>query len=98
MAGWLRGGIELTNLLRGPATATILVCGGSVSTQVQTNVPPPVPGAKPVMVEHIKIHSTALEGNLEGQAVDRDVIVFLPPSYQKELSTAIPWSTRCTAT
>ena len=32
-------------------------------------------------VEHIKIHGAALEGNLEGDAVDRDVLVFLPPSY-----------------
>jgi len=51
--------------------------------QVKTDVPPVVPGAKPVVVEHIKIHGAALEGNLEGEAVDRDVIVFLPPSYQK---------------
>src|ERR1039457_2265478 len=52
--------------------------------QVQTNVPPVVEGAKPATVEHIKIHGAALEGNLEGDAVDRDVIVFLPPSYAKE--------------
>jgi len=49
--------------------------------QVQTDVPPVVPGAKPVAVEHIKVRGAALEGNLEGDAVDRDVIVFLPPSY-----------------
>ena len=49
--------------------------------QVKTEVPEVVPGAKPVAAEHIKIHGTALEGNLEGDAVDRDVIVFLPPSY-----------------
>jgi enterochelin esterase-like enzyme len=52
--------------------------------QVQTIVPPVIPGAKPVTVEHIKIHGAALEGNLEGDAVDRDVIVFLPPSYEKD--------------
>src|SRR5690348_378426 len=52
--------------------------------QVQTEVPPVVSGAKPVMVEHIKVHGAALEGNLEGEAVDRDVIVFLPPGYTKE--------------
>jgi S-formylglutathione hydrolase FrmB len=34
-------------------------------------------------VEHIRIHGASLEGNLEGDAVDRDVIVFLPPSYQE---------------
>jgi enterochelin esterase-like enzyme len=55
-----------------------------LSAQVQTIVPPVIPGAKPVTVEHIKIHGAVLEGNLEGDAVDRDVIVFLPPSYAKE--------------
>ncbi len=49
--------------------------------QVPTEVPAPVAGAKPVTVEHIKIHGAALEGNLEGDAVDRDALVFLPPSY-----------------
>src|SRR5512146_2323155 len=58
--------------------------------QVQTNVPPVVPGAKPVTVEHIKVHGAALEGNLEGDAVDRDVLVFLPPSYQKEKGRRYP--------
>src|SRR5215510_12392030 len=54
--------------------------------QVKTEVPPAPPGAKPVRVERIKIHGTALEGNLEGDAVDRDVLVFLPPSYDKQKS------------
>lgn len=58
--------------------------------QVQTEVPPVVPGAKPVTVEHIKIHGKSLEGNLEGDAVDRDVFVFLPPSYAKEKSRRYP--------
>ena len=54
------------------------------------DVPDVVPGAKPVTVEHIKIHGTALEGNLEGDAVDRDVIVFLPPSYAKDKKRRYP--------
>jgi len=58
--------------------------------QVQTEVPAVVPGAKPVSVEHIKIHGLALEGNLEGDAVDRDVLVFLPPSYAREKSRRYP--------
>lgn len=53
----------------------------SAPAQVKTEIPQVVPGAKPVTVEHIKVHGTALEGNLEGNSVDRDVIVFLPPSY-----------------
>jgi enterochelin esterase-like enzyme len=61
-----------------------------LAAQVQTDVPPVVLGAKPVTVERIKIHGTALEGNLEGDAVDRDVIVFLPPSYQKDKHRRYP--------
>ena len=61
-----------------------------LAAQVQTDVPPPVPGAKPVTVEHIKVHGTALEGNLEGDAVDRDVFVFLPPGYVHEKSRRYP--------
>src|ERR1700743_53808 len=60
------------------------------AAQIQTDVPAPVAGAKPVSVEHIKIHGTALEGNLEGDAVDRDAIVFLPLSYAKEKSRRYP--------
>jgi hypothetical protein len=66
--------------------------------QVQTNVPDVVPGAKPATVEQIKIHGTALEGNLEGDAVDRDVIVFLPRATRKIRSADTPLSTRCTVT
>src|SRR5690348_10398805 len=61
-----------------------------LSAQVKTDVPPALPGAKPVKMERIKIHGTALEGNLEGDAVDRDVLVFLPPSYAKEKSRRYP--------
>jgi enterochelin esterase-like enzyme len=61
-----------------------------VSAQVQTIVPAPVPGAKPVAVEHIKVHGAALEGNLEGDDADREVIVFLPPSYSTEKNRRYP--------
>jgi enterochelin esterase-like enzyme len=64
--------------------------GPRVAAQVQTDVPAVVPGAKPVSVERIKIHGKALEGNLEGDAVDREVFVFLPPSYAKEKSRRYP--------
>src|SRR5579864_8315284 len=46
--------------------------------QVQTEVPPAIPGAKPMTVEHIKVHGAALEGNLEGDTADREVFIFLP--------------------
>ena len=62
----------------------------SVAAQVQTEVPAAVPGAKPVQVEHIKIHGASLEGNLEGDAVDRDVFVFLPPGYAASKTRRYP--------
>lgn len=62
----------------------------SSAAQVKTEVPPVVPGAKPATVEHIKVHGASLEGNLEGDAVDRDVIVFLPPSYNKQKHRRYP--------
>ena len=73
--------------------AMLVLCvapGSRLVAQVQTEVPPVVPGAKPVAVERIKVHGAALEGNLEGDAVDRDVIVFLPPSYARETSRRYP--------
>ena len=62
----------------------------AAGAQVKTEVPPPVPGAKPATVERLKIHGDALEGNLEANAVDRDVIVFLPPSYAAETNRRYP--------
>jgi len=79
-----------TKLLWVLALATALGLTPGVVAQVQTEVPAVVPGAKPVTVEHIKVQGTALEGNLEGDAVDRDVIVFLPPSYAKQKSRRYP--------
>lgn len=69
---------------------TTLSLGLPLAAQVQTEAPPIAPGAKPVSVERIKVHGTALEGNLEGDAVDRDVFVFLPPSYAREKSRRYP--------
>lgn len=67
-----------------------LACALSAAGQVKTEVPSIVPGAKPVAVEHIKVHGAALEGNLENDAVDRDVIVYLPPSYLTEKARRYP--------
>ena len=69
--------------------ATLTLFAGPTPAQVQTEIPPAVPGAKPVTVEHIKIHGKSLEGNLEGDAVDRDVLVFLPPSYNADKTSPL---------
>jgi pimeloyl-ACP methyl ester carboxylesterase len=79
----------MKRLLACAITMAISLAGQSLA-QVKNNIPDVVAGAKPVTVEHIKIHGTALEGNLEGDAVDRDVIVFLPPSYQKNKARRYP--------
>ncbi len=62
-------------------TVGFMLAASPAFAQVQTNVPDVVAGAKPVTVERIRIHGASLEGNLEGDAVDREVLVFLPPSY-----------------
>jgi enterochelin esterase-like enzyme len=68
----------------------MLLLGAQAWAQVATELPAPVAGAKPVTVDHITIHGTALEENLEGNAVDRDVIIFLPPEYSKNPRTHYP--------
>src|SRR5271170_8218176 len=88
----LQGKITMTSVrvLGGILLAIAAGLAPQLDAQVQTDVPPAVAGAKPVAVEHIKIHGTALEGNLEGDAVDRDVFVFLPPSYAQDKSRRYP--------
>lgn len=83
--------IKLRSLHAIAVLAAAAFCGaGFTQAQVQTEVPPVVPGAKPVTVEHIKIHGASLEGNLEGEAIDRDAIVVLPPSYSKDKHRRYP--------
>jgi S-formylglutathione hydrolase len=41
-------------------------------------------------VERIKVHGKALEGNLEGDSPDRDVSIYLPPSYATERDRHYP--------
>lgn len=79
-----------TKLLCVIAMAITAALGQQLAAQVQTEVPPVVPGARPVTLEHVKVHGTALEHNLEGDTVDRDVFVFLPPSYAREKSRRYP--------
>lgn len=53
------------------------------AAQVSTQAPPPVAGARPVVMQWIKVHSPAVAGNLEGESPDRDVLVVLPPGYAR---------------
>jgi len=69
---------------------TGIVPGPPLLAQVQTDTPAPVPGASPVTIEHIHVHGAALEGNLEADAVEREVLVFLPPGYANEKHRRYP--------
>jgi enterochelin esterase-like enzyme len=55
------------------------------SVQAQTGV-----AEKKGAVEKITVHGKSLEGNLEGDSADRDVFVYLPPSYSTETSRRYP--------
>jgi enterochelin esterase-like enzyme len=72
--------------LRGPwiralAIVAVLLTAPLARAQVATPPPPPVPDAKPAVVQKIKVRSIAIEGNLEGESADREVFVVLPPGY-----------------
>jgi enterochelin esterase-like enzyme len=41
-------------------------------------------------LERITVHGRALEGNLEGDSPDRPVVVYLPPSYAKDITRRYP--------
>ena len=42
------------------------------------------------VVEKIKVHGKSLEGNLEGDSPDRDVFIYLPPSYATNSNQRYP--------
>lgn len=75
------------------ATLGICVLGlgaGPVLAQAKTLVPPVVAGAPRVSMETIKVHSKEIAGNLLGTSAERDVIVVLPPSYERERQRRYP--------
>lgn len=66
------------------------LCAAPAQAQVNTLAPPGVSGTKPVDVQRIKVRSAALEGNLEGNSAERDVLVMLPPSYAAQPQRRYP--------
>lgn len=71
------------------AGALIMGCA-AVQAQVETLAPPVVANAPKARVESIKVHSREIEGNLLGTPADRDVMVVLPPSYDRERTRRYP--------
>ncbi|HEY8520188.1 MAG TPA: alpha/beta hydrolase-fold protein [Gammaproteobacteria bacterium] len=41
-------------------------------------------------VEHIKVYSPSIDGNLQGNPAERDVLVYLPPSYATDRNRRYP--------
>jgi S-formylglutathione hydrolase FrmB len=56
---------------------------------VSVNAQAPAAG-KSGTVEKIKVHGASLEGNLEGDPAERDVFVYLPPSYASQPNRRYP--------
>jgi S-formylglutathione hydrolase FrmB len=67
-----------TNLARwaGAAALAVVLAAGAAEAQVA--------------VEKITVHGASLEGNLEGDSPDREVYVYLPPSYASEPDRRYP--------
>ncbi len=63
-----------------------IIFTGTLPAQTQPSAGNPHKGS----VERIKVHGASLEGNLEGDSPDRDVVVYLPPSYAKSPKQRYP--------
>ncbi|WP_128545867.1 alpha/beta hydrolase [Larkinella soli] len=74
----------MKKIARWPALSLILISLAVGSAFSQTAP------ARRGTVERIKVHGKALEGNLEGDSPDRDVSVYLPPSYKTDSKRRYP--------
>jgi enterochelin esterase-like enzyme len=81
--------MPMTKMLAAALTCGLMIAAPGMA-QVATPAPAAVPGAKPVTIERIIVHSPAIEGNLEGESADRAVRVVLPPSYRSSPKRRYP--------
>lgn len=72
------------------AACALATVAGESRAQVQTQVPPAVEGAAKAKVERISIRSAQIAGNLLGTPAQRDVIVVLPPGYERNTRRRYP--------
>jgi S-formylglutathione hydrolase len=68
--------------------SSLLACAGLLSSVLSVSERTQAAGSG--TVEKITVHGRALEGNLEGDSADRDVMVYLPPSYKTEPNRRFP--------
>jgi enterochelin esterase-like enzyme len=62
----------------------------TVDAQRRGGGPPGGGGARRGTVERVAVHGKSLEGNLEGDSPDRQVSIYLPPSYATDTSRRFP--------
>src|SRR6478672_13634696 len=74
-----------------PGLALILGLSLTVTSALLGQAPAAtVAPAKKGTVEHIKVHGKSLDGNLERDSPDRDVFIYLPPSYATNSNQRYP--------
>ncbi len=72
------------------ACVVTLALGVAAMLHGQERAGGPAGGARAGTVERITVHGKALEGNLEGDSPDRQVTVYLPPSYASDQARRFP--------
>src|SRR5712671_3800167 len=65
--------------------ACVLIVSFASQAPAQTSAP-----VKKGSVEKVSVHGAALQGNLEGDSPDRDVFIYLPPSYATNRNQRYP--------
>ena len=73
-----------------PLLTMVLTLGGIAWLSLTPRIHAATAGEKAGTVEKIKVHGVSLEGNLEGDPADRDVFVYLPPSYATQPNRRYP--------
>jgi enterochelin esterase-like enzyme len=72
------------------AVVGFALCFAFVAVVTGLFIPMTAGQTKQGTVERIKVHGKSLEGNLDGDSPDRDVSIYLPPSYKTEKSRRYP--------
>src|SRR5712691_4048825 len=73
------------------ALVVALAVGAGAMLDVQGRRLAGPPGAAGTgIVDHVIVHGKALEGNLEADSPDREVTVYLPPSYSGDQTRRYP--------
>ena len=81
---------KLGCLISGWTLPLVLIAGAAGIIWLETSARAATNADRKGTVETIKVHGKSLEGNLEGDSPDRDVFVYLPPSYGTDKNRHYP--------